>query len=78
MSVLAVIAFLMRSGGYRLPVRSLTVLVGILVSQAIVGIVQYRTGVPAELVWIHVLLTTLAWLAMLWSVGGAGRLNPRR
>lgn len=76
-SVLAVIALLMRPGGYRWPIKALAVLAGILVVQAIIGVVQYNTGVPAELVWFHVLFATLAWLAMLWSVGRAGRLNPR-
>jgi hypothetical protein len=32
---------------------------------------------PGELVWVHVALATLTWLAMLWSVAAAGRLEPR-
>ena len=78
LSVIAVIVLLMRPGGFRWPLKPLCVLAGILVVQGIVGVTQYRTGVPAELVWIHVLLATLAWLATLWSVGRAGRLDPRK
>ena len=77
LSVLAVIALLKRPGGASQAVKPLSVLAGLLILQAIVGVTQYRTGVPAELVWVHVLLATLTWLAMLWSVGRAGRLNPR-
>lgn len=76
-AVLATIAFLSRPGGYRWPIRPLAILAGILVVQAVIGGVQYNTGVPAEMAWFHVLFATLAWLAMLWSVGRAGRLNPR-
>jgi cytochrome c oxidase assembly protein subunit 15 len=76
-AVLAVIALLLRPGGYRWPIKPLGVLAGILIVQATIGIVQYKTGVPAELVWFHILFATLAWLAVLWSVGRAGRLDPR-
>ena len=77
LSVLAVIGLLMRPGGYRWPIKPLAILAGILITQAVIGVVQYNTGVPSELVWFHVLFATLAWLAMLWSVGRAGRLDPR-
>jgi hypothetical protein len=29
------------------------------------------------MVWVHVALATLTWLAMLWTVATAGRLEPR-
>jgi hypothetical protein len=32
---------------------------------------------PGELVWVHVALATATWLAMLWTVATAGRLEPR-
>jgi cytochrome c oxidase assembly protein subunit 15 len=46
-------------------------------AQGVVGTVQYETHLPSELVWVHVLLATLTWLSVLWSVAAAGRLRPR-
>ena len=77
LSVLAVIALLMRPGGDRRAVRPLTVLTILLVLQAALGITQYRLELPAEMVWFHVLVATVIWLVMLWSVGTAGRIVPR-
>ena len=77
LSVLAVIAFLMRPGGERRAVRPLSILAGLLVVQATIGITQYRLELPAELVWVHVLMATIIWLVMLWSVARAGRIAPR-
>jgi cytochrome c oxidase assembly protein subunit 15 len=45
--------------------------------QGIVGTVQYETHLPSELVWVHVVLATLTWLSVLWSVAAAGSLQPR-
>jgi cytochrome c oxidase assembly protein subunit 15 len=58
--------------------RALTTVCVLLAAQGIVGGVQYETGLPTELVWIHVVLATLTWLSVLWSVAAAGRLAPRR
>ena len=77
LSVLGVIAFLMRPGGERRAVRPLSILAGLLVVQATIGITQYRLELPAELVWVHVLMATIIWLVMLWSVARAGRIAPR-
>ena len=77
LSVIAVTLLLMRPGGDRQAVRPLTVLIGLLIAQATLGIAQYNLAVPAELVWLHVLLATVVWLTMLWSVGRAGRLAAR-
>ena len=30
------------------------------------------------MVWVHVVLATVTWIAVLWSVAAAGRLAPRR
>ena len=76
-SVIAVTLLLMRPGGDRRAVRPLTVLIGLLITQAALGITQYNLELPAELVWLHVLLATIVWLTMLWSVGRAGRLASR-
>ena len=77
LSVIAVTLLLMRPGGDRRAVRPLTVLIGLLITQAALGITQYNLELPAELVWLHVLLATIVWLTMLWSVGRAGRIAER-
>src|SRR4051794_5004311 len=40
------------------------------------GGIQYALGVPAEIVWVHVALAVLTWLALLWSVAAAGQPAP--
>jgi cytochrome c oxidase assembly protein subunit 15 len=67
---------LRREGGERRALRPITVLLGLLVAQGVLGIAQYRLHLPGELVWVHVLLATATWLSVLWSVGAAGRLEP--
>jgi cytochrome c oxidase assembly protein subunit 15 len=57
--------------------RSLTVLCLLLALQGAVGIDQYETHLPTELVWVHVGLACGAWLAALWAACAAGRLAPR-
>jgi heme a synthase len=57
--------------------RSLTVLCGLLALQGLVGLDQYQTHLPTELVWVHVALACGAWLAVLWGACAAGRLAPR-
>jgi heme a synthase len=52
---------------------------GILVAaQGLVGSVQYELHLPTDMVWVHVVLATMTWLAVLWAVAAAGRLVPRR
>jgi len=63
-----------RASADRRAIKPLCVLIGLLVVQACVGIIQYNVELPAEIVWVHVLLATLVWLTMLWSVGRAGLL----
>jgi heme a synthase len=58
--------------------RSLTVLCVLLALQGVVGLDQYETHLPTELVWVHVLLACGAWLAALWAACAAGALAPRR
>jgi cytochrome c oxidase assembly protein subunit 15 len=57
--------------------RSLTVLCLLLALQGVVGIDQYETHLPTEVVWVHVGLACGAWLAALWAACAAGRLAPR-
>jgi cytochrome c oxidase assembly protein subunit 15 len=58
--------------------RSLTVLCLLLALQGVVGLDQYETHLPTELVWVHVGLACGAWLAALWAACAAGPLAPRR
>ena len=49
----------------------------LLAAQGLVGSVQYELKLPADMVWVHVTLATITWLAVLWAVAAAGRLAPR-
>ncbi len=55
----------------------LSVVIALLALQGVVGGVQWALELPAEIVWLHVALATVTWLAMLWTVAAAGRLQPR-
>jgi len=54
--------------------RPLSVLCILLALQGVVGMVQYETELPTELVWVHVCLACGAWLATIWSACEAGAL----
>jgi heme a synthase len=58
-------------------IESLTVAGVLMAAQGLVGSVQYGLELPADLVWVHVTLATVTWIALLWCVGAAGRLAPR-
>jgi len=75
-SVSAVLALLHRRGGDRRAARPLLVVLGLMAAQGVVGIVQYNAALPTELVWVHVSLAVATWVALLWSVGRAGRIAP--
>ena len=68
---------LRRPGGDRRAQRPLTVVLALLALQGAVGGVQWWLELPTELVWAHVALATCNWLAMLWTIAAAGRLEPR-
>ena len=57
--------------------RPLTVVIGLLGVQGLVGGLQWALELPTEIVWLHVAIATVNWLAMLWTVATAGRLEPR-
>lgn len=59
----------------RLATGGFVVLVGI---QGLIGSIQWRQQLPAELVWAHVLFSALCWSAALWLAMMGGRLQPRR
>jgi heme a synthase len=68
---------LRRPGGDRRAVKPLTVVLGLLALQGAVGGLQWALKLPTEIVWVHVAIATGNWLAMLWTVAAAGRLEPR-
>jgi heme a synthase len=57
--------------------RSATATCVLIALQGIVGLDQYKTHLPTELVWVHVSLASLTWVAVLWTACAAGRLHPR-
>jgi heme a synthase len=58
--------------------RAMTAICLLLLVQGIVGSVQYRLKLPTELVWVHVGLASMTWLALLWAAAAAGTLTPAR
>ncbi|MGI8428677.1 MAG: COX15/CtaA family protein [Solirubrobacteraceae bacterium] len=67
-----------RRGAAGRALEPLTVLGVLLAAQGLVGSVQYELKLPSDMVWIHVTLATMTWVALLWAVTAAGRLAPRR
>lgn len=57
--------------------RSITALCLLMAAQGAVGLIQYETHLPTELVWVHVTLACAVWLSVLWTAAAAGRLAPR-
>lgn len=68
---------LRRPGGDRRALKPLTLVVGLLALQGAIGGLQWYLELPTELVWVHIAVATGNWLAMLWTVASAGRLEPR-
>jgi cytochrome c oxidase assembly protein subunit 15 len=57
--------------------RPLTVLCVTVALQGAVGLDQYYTHLPTELVWVHVGLACGAWLSLFWAACAAGSLAFR-
>jgi cytochrome c oxidase assembly protein subunit 15 len=57
--------------------RAATTTCALIALQGIVGLDQYKTHLPTELVWVHVSLASLTWVAVLWTAYAAGRLQAR-
>jgi cytochrome c oxidase assembly protein subunit 15 len=55
--------------------RPLTVMCWLLALQGAVGLDQYETHLPSELVWVHVALACATWLATVWAACEAGALS---
>src|ERR1700750_3414469 len=68
---------LRRPGGDRRALKPLTVVLGLLALQGAIGGIQWALELPGEMVWVHVAVATGNWLAMLWAVASAGRLEQR-
>jgi cytochrome c oxidase assembly protein subunit 15 len=77
LAAIGVWLLLRREGGDDRAVRPLTLVIGLLGLQGLVGGLQWYLKLPTEIVWVHVALATLSWLAMLWTVAAAGQLEPR-
>ena len=77
LAAIGVWLLLRRPGGDRRAQRPLVVLLGLLALQGAVGGLQWALELPAEIVWLHVALATLTWIAVLWTVATAGRIEPR-
>lgn len=67
---------LRRPGGDGRALKPLGTVICLLGLQGAVGGLQWALELPGELVWVHVALATATWLAMLWTVATAGRLEP--
>src|SRR5437764_830688 len=76
-AVIAVWLLRRSRGGSTASLEPLTVTGLLLAAQGLVGSVQYELHLPSDIVWVHVTLATLTWLAVLWAVADAGRLAPR-
>ncbi len=78
LAAIGVLLFIRRQGGDARAQQPLMVVIGLLALQGAVGGLQWALELPAGIVWVHVALATLTWVAMLWTVASAGLLEPRR
>ncbi|HYH52904.1 MAG TPA: COX15/CtaA family protein [Solirubrobacterales bacterium] len=76
-AAIAVWFLLRRQGGERRALTPLAVVIGLLGVQGALGGLQWALELPAGLVWLHITIAVGNWLAMLWTVAAAGRLEPR-
>jgi cytochrome c oxidase assembly protein subunit 15 len=56
--------------------NAVTAVCVLLACQGLVGLTQYALELPAEIVWFHVVLSALTWIALLTAAAAAGRLGP--
>jgi cytochrome c oxidase assembly protein subunit 15 len=77
-ATLVVFFLLWRRGADRQARLAVGALAVCLAAQGITGTIQYHLlNLPTEVVWIHIVGASCAWLAMLWAVAASGRLAPR-
>jgi cytochrome c oxidase assembly protein subunit 15 len=62
---------------HRMAQNAMTTVCVLLASQGLVGAAQYAMELPAGMVWIHVVLAALTWLALLWAWVAVGRTGRR-
>jgi cytochrome c oxidase assembly protein subunit 15 len=60
----------------RMSQNAMTTVCVLLACQGFVGTAQYAMELPPGMVWIHVVLAALTWLALLWAVVAVGRVEP--
>jgi heme a synthase len=65
-----------RWGGSAALRRALTAVCLLVAAQGVIGFAQYELELPAELVWLHILVATATWIAVLFAVAAVGR-EPR-
>jgi len=75
-AVVAVYLLLRRRGAPEDVKRPVAITAVLLAVQGAVGGIQYLLEVPAEIVWVHVVLAALTWIALLWATAAAGRPAP--
>jgi heme a synthase len=56
---------------------AVTIVTVLMAAQGLVGETQYTLKLPTEIVWVHVGLATVTWVAILWAVAAAGRVATR-
>lgn len=74
----AVLVFLVRRHAPSRLTRKVGGLLALYAVQGAVGLYQYYNGLPAELVWVHIVLATGVWILVLFATFEAGRLEPAR
>lgn len=52
--------------------RTLLGILALMALQGVIGIVQYRLELPAEMVWVHVAMATLTWVGYVHARAAAG------
>jgi cytochrome c oxidase assembly protein subunit 15 len=68
--------FALRVTGARTAARAAAILVIVECSQAVIGFVQYFTGLPIVLVGLHMLGACTVWVAALWLLTATKALKP--
>jgi cytochrome c oxidase assembly protein subunit 15 len=56
---------------------ALTAVCVLLACQGFIGSAQYALELPAEIVWIHVVMAACTWLALLWATAAVGPVRRR-
>ena len=75
-AVVGVYLLLRRRGAPDDVQRPVAVTAVLLAVQGAVGGIQYALEAPAEIVWVHVVLAALTWIALLWAPPPRGARRP--